>query len=121
MECTRHVGFVKGLEVICNDTRARRELLWLRARQRGDDAERAKLELLDPDLPRRVAWAEARFREMALAFQWESDREKAWARLYDVCLDAHVARLTGVPLCRCLDCRAGLASVRWPAEPARIS
>ena len=46
---------ITKLERICNDDRARRELLWLRAQERDDAMSLAALELADPDLRGRMS------------------------------------------------------------------
>ena len=118
MKCTRHDGWVKGLEAICADDEARRELLWIRAMQKDGDDHAKKIEELDPGVRRRLAWAIAWYRNWEPMLQWSYDPEDAWGRIYDVCFDTHVARILGKPLCECDDCLWMRSGVHWRREPA---
>jgi len=117
MECTRHEGWLEGLEAICADDEARRELLWLRAKQNDDESSIRALERIDPGLPDRLSWASARFESWRPMLRWSRDAEHAWGKIYDVCFDAHAARLTGRPVCGCGECRSLRAGVHWRREP----
>lgn len=82
--------YVEALERICADARARRELLWLGAQERGDAPAAAALERADPELARRLrrSWVlpeEAGVRD-------PRQRRHAYASLWSACLAQHMAR-----------------------------
>jgi hypothetical protein len=77
------------IDVICTDDVARRELLWLRAKQKGDAEVVALLEGVDPELVDRM-------REVERSVGAEDDdraRRAAYGRAWDECFQRHAARL----------------------------
>jgi len=79
------------IDVICQDDGARRELLWLRAKQKGDAEVVSLLEGVDPDLVERM-------REVERAIGDEPDvrrRYEAYGRAWDECFRRHAVRLAG--------------------------
>jgi len=77
------------IDVICQDDGARRELLWLRAKEKGDAEVVALLEGVDPGLLERMRDVESSIRD-------EPDdrrRSAAYARAWDECFQRHAARL----------------------------
>lgn len=79
-------------EKLVADTRARRELLWLRAKETGDEGAAADLERMDPEIVRRLRAAgldlEARPNEPLQA------RRERFGRLSDERFEHHVATIS---------------------------
>ena len=85
----RYEHEIELLDALCRDPDARRELLWLRAREKGDDDAARALERADPMLRRRL-------RPIAAPIDAEPDeraRREAWSRAWDARYDAHMGRL----------------------------
>ncbi len=82
------------IDVICEDDVARRELLWLRAKEKGDAEMAALLEDVDPELPARLREVDAEIR----LERDERERREAYGRAFDACFERHAARLGRRPL-----------------------
>ena len=80
------------LKHIATDDHARRELLWLRAKEKGDDHLARDLERVDPQLVGRLRRSGLDVEER----DGESPRERAerMGRLWDECYAQHVASLS---------------------------
>lgn len=85
----RYEDEVELVDALCRDSDARRELLWLGAREKGDDETVRSLERADPTLT-------ARMRPIAAPIEADPDawrRREAWAQAWHTRYDAHMARL----------------------------
>src|SRR5688572_8555448 len=94
-QCRRLDAEMAALERICHDDRARRELLWLRAKENGDDWSLRDLETLDPDVRQRVAPLEALLDPRAI--ETDRGRREAYGRLWDVCYQRHAGNAAEIP------------------------
>lgn len=74
---------VQALEHVVADAQARRELLWLRAKEKGDAWTISDLKRADPEIEERLQAAQGPF-----------DDQADFGRLYDQCLDRHLRRFT---------------------------
>jgi len=81
MECT-----IEELDLLISDPTARRELLWLRAKEKEDTWSIMDLQRVDPEIESRIADL---FGEMA--------DDADFGELYDRCFDWHVACLRALP------------------------
>jgi hypothetical protein len=63
--CRRQEALVAGLRLLLEDPRARRDWLWLRAREKGDVESLLGLERADPGLPARMDRCDALARSIA--------------------------------------------------------
>jgi hypothetical protein len=77
------------IEQILTNSHARRELLWLRAKEDGADDDAAVLERLDPAIATRLAASGLDVRE--LAGEPPHQRRERFGRLFDACYARHVA------------------------------
>jgi hypothetical protein len=93
--CRRAAAFASALARILRDDRARREWLWLRAREKEDDESLRCLERADRDLPSRMAACDA---EVG-AIDDPRARKEAYGRL----LDERLPRFNDVD-CGCREC-----------------
>ena len=85
----RYEDEVELLDALCKDPDARRELLWLRAKEKEDDESLRSLERVDPTLRGRLA-------DVARRVEAEDDdreRSEAWGREWDERYEWHMARL----------------------------
>lgn len=80
-----------AIEAICRDPDARRELLWLRAKEKEDEESRISLEEVDPGIVRRLEASGFDITERE-GEHWR-DRRERFAQLYEECYDLHAARL----------------------------
>jgi hypothetical protein len=80
---------VQVLDVIVSDVKARRELLWLRAKEKGDEATARDLVRIDPGIVDRLSVAGFDVAER----DGEPRRARAerFGRLQDVCYAHHAA------------------------------
>jgi hypothetical protein len=76
---------VQALEQVVADCRARRELLWLRARKNGDEATVSDLKRIDPGVDERIQ-----------AFHGDINDDTDFDRLYDACLERHLRRVVSL-------------------------
>jgi hypothetical protein len=81
----------RALERISGDPRARRELLWLRANEKGDQEMARGLERVDPRLVGRLRAAGLDIGNRA--GESRAARRERFGRLWDECYDRHVRRL----------------------------
>jgi hypothetical protein len=93
--CRRADAFVRMLEETIRDDRARREWLWLRAREKEDIGSIDSLARADPELPRRMAERDAELSAIADA----RERREAAGRM----LDERVPDTDLIP-CDCPEC-----------------
>ncbi len=84
----RHV-----IEALVCDRHARRELLWLRAKERGDDASARDLERVDPAIVERLSAAGLDVADRCA--EPPAVRSDRYGRLFDACFEHHVALLAG--------------------------
>jgi hypothetical protein len=90
-------AWIKSFERVVNDAEARRELIWLRAAEKGDRETIEALEREDPDIPRRL--------EPLAHATWEAAgwpdvrdprvRRELYQIMYDARLCHHMARMSG--------------------------
>jgi hypothetical protein len=115
-KCRRIEAEIAALERICGDDRARRELLWLRAKEKGDDWCVRDLERVDPDIPRRLAALEALLDPRDI--ETDRGRREAYGRLWNQCYEGHAGSTDHIP-CDCTSCikpRRRRARSRSPAR-----
>jgi hypothetical protein len=74
---------VQALEYVIANPEARRELLWLRAREKGDDWTISDLRRVDPQIEARLQLAQGPF-----------DDDADFGSLYDDCLERHLRRFS---------------------------
>lgn len=84
------------MERLCLDERARREWLWLRARERDDEATTGALERDDPQLRRRMT----AIREAVEGIGAPALRREVYELIMDQLLASHAGALDGVE-CPC--------------------
>ena len=71
------------------DGHARRELLWLRAKEKEDEATARDLERVDPGVVQRLQAAGADIAERDYEGSWE--RRERFGRLWDECRERHAS------------------------------
>ena len=86
---------------ICRDDKARRELLWLRAMEKGDEDAVEILERSDPGLRDRMSGYEMKLEEKEV--RSASARREAFGRFWDECFERH-SRPARPLRCDCHDC-----------------
>lgn len=74
---------IQALEHVVADAEARRELLWLRAREKGDDWTIRDLKRVDPGIEERLRVAQGPFDDAA-----------DFGQMYDDCLERHLRRFS---------------------------
>ncbi len=94
--CRCAAAWAAALERLCLDDRARREWLWLRAQEKGDEASSAALERADPHLARRMA----ALRGAAEALPAPELRREAYALVMEQLLATQAVELDAVE-CPC--------------------
>lgn len=82
---------ITAFERIVADDHARRELLWLRAKEKEDEETVRGLEAVDPRLVGRLLAAGADIEERSDEGKWE--RRERFGRVYDECYERHAERL----------------------------
>ena len=98
--------FVSALERIARDPAARHELLWVRAMERGDAADVARIERADPRVADRLERLAKRILECAVPPGSVGDpavRRELFLRIHDERFRHHCARFTREP-CGCIEC-----------------
>ncbi len=78
------------IDTIARDESARRELLWLRAKEKGYEEVLLALVDVDPGLPERMRDVE----QAIHAGLGETERALAYSRAWDACYAKHAARFT---------------------------
>ncbi len=98
-------GFTAALDRIAHEPSTRRELLWLRAMERGDEQTARWVERTDPSVPDRLQPLAARILRSALPNNIEEPgvRREFFLRVHDERFRHHVARILGEP-CNCIGC-----------------
>ncbi len=97
---------VGALERIAHDPAARRELVWVRALERGDAAAAARIERADPGVKGRLERLAMRILECALPPADLDDpgmRRELYLRIHDERFRHHCARFAKTP-CGCIEC-----------------
>jgi hypothetical protein len=79
------------LQKLMADDHARRELLWLRAKEKEDDITARDLERVDPELVRRLRDAGADVSERD--YEGARERRERYGRLHDECHERHATRI----------------------------
>ena len=97
--CRRRQALAQAIQRITQDDGSRRELLWLRAVEKGDERSRRDLEEIEPGLRRRMRHARARIEAAA-----ESDRGPTAGRLWDEMYARLIGGQQAAVACDCLDC-----------------
>lgn len=98
--------FVSALDRIARDPASRRELLWVRAAERGDAATVASIERVDPGVASRLERLAMRVLECALPPADLDDpavRRELFLRIHDERFRHHCARFAQQP-CGCIEC-----------------
>jgi len=98
--------FVRALDRIARDPASRRELLWVRAVERGDVSTAASIERVDPGVSSRLEPLAMRVLECALPPADLDDpavRRELFLRIHDERFRHHCARFAGQP-CGCIEC-----------------
>lgn len=96
--CKRDEAYLRAFRALVEDPRARREWLWLRAREKDDAESLECLARADPELPARMAAIDAEFGAIADP----RARREAYGRKLDL-RSAHLESRRVA--CDCEDCR----------------
>ncbi len=99
-------SFVSALDRIARDPASRRELLWIRAAERGDAATVASIERVDPGVAARLERLAMRVLACTLPPADLDDpavRRELFLRIHDERFRHHCARFAGQP-CGCIEC-----------------
>jgi hypothetical protein len=102
--CRRSRALVAALDRIARDPAARRELLWLRAKEKDDLETVRSLERADPGLGERLRPFEQKL--FGDEGSCSRDRQDAYARLWTERLGCHAPELAAVA-CDCPSCAGG--------------
>ena len=115
-----------AIAALINDPIARRELLWLRAKEKGDDWSLQALEIADPDLRCRMAQIEKELLPVGVDVETDRERSKAYGRAYDChyerLVDAFVQRHSSEATCAARSCALMLytADSPIPSSPSSV-
>jgi hypothetical protein len=114
--------FVRALDRIARDPATRRELLWVRAMERGDAPAVASIERVDPGVADRLEPLALRILECALPPADIDDpgiRRELYLRIHDERFRHHCARFAREP-CGCIEC-TGLSFAEQGARDAGLA
>lgn len=114
--------FVRALDHIAHDPGARRELLWIRALERGDAATAESIERVDPGVADRLEPLALRVLECALPNTDMNNPgvlRELYLRVHDERFRHHCARFTR-ETCGCIEC-TGVPPAEQSAEDRAAS
>jgi hypothetical protein len=103
-DCRRDAALAAALDRIARDPAARRELLWLRAKEKDDLETVRSLELVDPGLGERLRPCVQKL--LVDEGTCSRDRQDAYARFWTERVGFHAPELAAVT-CDCPSCGSG--------------